>query len=118
MNVQVVTDHPGDKDGEREEIARPPRAPSKKTRERLVPILWCDPRKTLAGVDVDSRVGCELHTITRDDVPCGGIERDGGQREVQRDLRGVYEGLEGGHGRRLNRTANVGAGARTRIDAH
>lgn len=39
------------------------------------------------------------HTVSRDNVPKRGIERDGGEREVQRGLIDINDVLEGWQGR-------------------
>jgi hypothetical protein len=44
-----------------------------------------------SGVGGKGRFGVGL-TVACDDVPCGGIERDGQQRDVQRRRGSVYDG--------------------------
>ena len=45
-----------------------------------------------SGFGVKGRFGVGL-TVASDDVPCGGVERDGRQRVVQRRCGSVYDGV-------------------------
>ena len=64
---------------------------AKETGDRLVGVL-CARVPLGSGFGVKGRFGVGL-TVAGDDVPCGGVERDGQQRDVQRRCGSVYDGV-------------------------